>query len=148
MNEHYEKYKEGYKQRAKDWAKRNPERANETNRKWRAKNKERMKSWNCMSKEKQNEYSKTKRDKIRKEILELLGNRCSNPHCLVLNGCSDIRCLQIDHVNGKGNQERKLFKNHAYKYLRHILQKIREGSKDYQLLCANCNVIKRAEKKE
>ena len=89
-----------------------------------------------------------KREKVRKEILELLGKKCSNPDCLVPNGCSDVRCLQIDHVNSNGSQEIKEFGDNGYMYLRHILQNIRMGSRDYQLLCANCNVIKRIEKKE
>ena len=85
--------------------------------------------------------------KRRLEIFFLLGNKCSNPLCLVPNGCSDIRCLQIDHVKGHGNLERKKF-SYTIGYLRNILDKIKSGSRDYQLLCANCNWIKSWENKE
>jgi hypothetical protein len=90
----------------------------------------------------------TKRNKkIRAEIFALLGGRCSNPKCLVPNGCSDSRCLQIDHIHGGGNKRRK--NNHSNNvYYKRILNEIKAGSKDYQLLCANCNWIKRYENNE
>lgn len=83
----------------------------------------------------------------RREILGLLGNKC------VRCGFSDPRALQIDHVNGGGIGERRKFFNSSgrlvyYQYLQYILEKIKAGSKDYQLLCANCNWIKRAEMRE
>jgi len=35
-----------------------------------------------------------------------------------------------------------------FSYYRFILNEIKAGSKDYQLLCANCNWIKKFEEKE
>jgi hypothetical protein len=107
---------------------------------------------------KQREYKKTHRDsvnkwnrgyvsRLRQKIFSLLGNKCSNPGCLVPGGCEDSDCLQIDHVNGNGTKEIRKFR-HADKYYRHILQKIEAGSKDYQLLCVNCNWKKEAKRKE
>jgi len=84
---------------------------------------------------------------MRMNIIELLGNKCSNPNCLVPNGCSDWRALQIDHINGKGNKEFQQLKN-TYQYYKFILEQIKSGSKEYQLLCANCNWIKKYENKE
>ena len=55
-------------------------------------------------------------------------------------GFSDIRALQIDHVYGGGNQERK--KN------RNLTKLISEKPNNYQILCANCNWIKRVENNE
>jgi hypothetical protein len=78
--------------------------------------------------------------RLRNKILELLGNKCSR--C----GFSDIRALQIDHVNGKGLKEIRSMNN--WKYLHRVLDEISKGSKDYQCLCANCNQIKKIEKKE
>jgi hypothetical protein len=80
------------------------------------------------------------------EILNLLDNKCSNPYNLNHGDfIADIRCLQIDHINCGGCKEvRKKGKS----YLRVVLEKIKSGSKDYQLLCANCNWIKRYENKE
>ena len=95
-------------------------------------------------------YNKIHNHKIRMEIFEFLGNKCSNPNCLVPNGCIDIRCLQIDHVHGGGLREKiKIVgKNGNLQQYRFILRQIKLGSKDYQLLCANCNWIKRYENNE
>lgn len=73
----------------------------------------------------------------RKEILELLGGKCCR--C----GFDDVRALQVDHVNGGGHQERKITTsvNKLFKDIKKIPEK-------YQLLCANCNWIKRYENKE
>lgn len=85
--------------------------------------------------------------KISEEIFRLLGNKCSNPNCLIPNRCSDSRCLQIDHVKNNGNLEREKY-GFSAKYRRKILEEIKHGSKDYQLLCANCNAIKESERKK
>jgi len=80
------------------------------------------------------------RKKQRQKILELLGEKCVN--C----GFSDPRALQIDHVNGDGCKDEKRTFRHAY-YVQ-VLKEIKEGSKKYQLLCANCNWIKKFENNE
>ncbi len=81
---------------------------------------------------------------LRKEVINLLGGKCSNPACLVPGGCSDIRCLQIDHIGGLENGSRK---SHIRMYFE-ILDNPDVTCKKYQLLCANCNWIKRVEKHE
>lgn len=91
--------------------------------------------------------AKTIHQKIRNEIIGLLGGKCSNPNCAVPNGMTDKRCLQIDHINGGGCKEARKFSAGSI-YYKHILEQIKAGSKDYQLLCANCNWIKRCEKRE
>ena len=79
----------------------------------------------------------------RNEIIKLLGNKC------IECGFSDVRALQIDHVRGNGSKERNQFrKKSPYAYYRDILREIKDSSKDYQLLCANCNWIKKIEKRE
>ena len=89
--------------------------------------------------------SKKTRSKLRVEIVSLLGGKC------VRCGFEDIRALQIDHVNGGANKEvmkkyGKPYSNcHRYVLIRDA---ILLGSKEYQLLCANCNWIKRFENKE
>lgn len=84
---------------------------------------------------------KKKYQQIVTEIRLLLGNKC------IRCGFSDPRALQIDHVHGKGLDERKQINSGSRFYLI-ILNKIKSGSKDYQLLCANCNCIKRHENNE
>nr|MDO8098602.1 hypothetical protein [Candidatus Njordarchaeota archaeon] len=74
-------------------------------------------------------------------IFELLGNKCAQ--C----GISDQRVLQIDHINGGGRRERMTFQSN-YPYYSHVFEELQQGSKDYQLLCANCNIIKLIESKE
>lgn len=84
---------------------------------------------------------------VKEEIIRLLGGKCANPYNLLPHPdwCNDRACLQIDHINGDGYKERKLY---PYKVIKVILEKIKVGSKDYQLLCANCNWIKREKNKE
>jgi hypothetical protein len=78
--------------------------------------------------------------KLRLKIVKILGSKCSK--CRF----DDWRALQIDHVNGDGVKERKKYT--SWYYYKHILKEIQNGSKKYQLLCANCNCIKRYENKE
>jgi len=78
------------------------------------------------------------------KIMYLLGNKCANPNCPILPEKLDKRALQIDHIHGGGNKEKKNFSGREG-YYGYILKQIKSGSKDYQLLCAYCNWIKRFE---
>lgn len=81
---------------------------------------------------------KSKQDELKLAVFNKLGHVCSS--C----GYSDKRALQIDHVNGGGNQEHKRIKN-ACGFLKKV---IADTNNEYQILCANCNWIKRMENKE
>jgi hypothetical protein len=86
----------------------------------------------------------------REEVIQHLGGRCSAPDCLWINGdgsrgCTDSRCLQIDHVLGDGAVRRKESSEHGTVFYRKIL---RSAPGQYQLLCANCNWIKRSVNQE
>jgi len=74
---------------------------------------------------------------LRFSIFKKYGSRC------IKCGFSDWRALQIDHVNGGGKKETKnLSRIHYY-------QKVLQDTENrYQILCANCNWIKRIEKSE
>lgn len=75
--------------------------------------------------------------KIRTAVVHKLGRVCKK--C----GYSDARALQIDHVHGDGIKERDKRKT--------VYARIMRGEVDvsrYQLLCANCNWIKRWENNE
>lgn len=74
---------------------------------------------------------------LRLAVLAFLGNKCKR--C----GFSDNRALQIDHVHGGGKQELKGLSREQYY---HKVLADSEGL--YQLLCANCNWIKRHENQE
>lgn len=92
--------------------------------------------------------NKIKTIEIKKKIFKLFGNKCANPFNINHGEfLSEIRCLQIDHVNGGVTKERAKSKS-TVKYYELILEKIKAGSKDYQLLCANCNWIKRTTNNE
>jgi len=57
-------------------------------------------------------------------------------------GFDDVRALQIDHVNGGGVAETKGMSRRVF------YERIRTHRIEYQVLCANCNWIKRAERGE
>lgn len=71
----------------------------------------------------------------RLEIIRLLGGKC---RC----GFSDLRAIQIDHVAGGGSQKDGTKEATGYNRYLNTLRAIQNGSRDYQLLCANCNAIK------
>lgn len=81
------------------------------------------------------EYGKIRNLRFREEAIKILGGKCIR--CRE----SDIRVLQIDHVNGGGTKERKLNHNYSKKL-------ILKNPDNYQLLCSNCNWIKRVENNE
>lgn len=88
-------------------------------------------------------YAKIAYKALRNEVVKILGGKCMR--C----GFSDSRALQIDHINGGGRQEVIVFKNVRttyYKTIIHMEEKKRAAK--YQLLCANCNTIKKVENNE
>lgn len=74
-------------------------------------------------------------------VLEAFGARC------IKCGFSDRRALQIDHIDGGGSKERKE-RNSNGAFCKIVLESFLRGENKYQLLCANCNWIKRFEKRE
>jgi hypothetical protein len=75
----------------------------------------------------------------RKKVIDRLGGRCQSPDCRWVNpdgtrGCTDLKCLQVDNKNGEGARGWD-------RYLKMI--KDPKFAERYQLLCANCNWIKR-----
>ena len=77
----------------------------------------------------------------RYEALSKLGNRCSR--C----GFSDERALQIDHISGGGTKERG-GKGYGPAFYKEVVSSLIINEGKFQLLCANCNWIKRVENKE
>lgn len=101
----------------------------------------RNKNW-CLK----NRNTETTRKKIaylkfKMEVLSALGLQC------VKCGNTDHRCLQIDHVNGGGLKDIRQFKS-VQDYFREVIRSSKNHEGKYQLLCANCNCIKRCEKHE
>lgn len=80
--------------------------------------------------------------KIRTLVLTHYGNgKCVCGRC----GFADIRALSIDHINGNGNQMRKVDGNGVDFYNQLKKRGFPEG---YQTLCMNCQFIKRDLNKE
>ena len=73
----------------------------------------------------------------REAVLDKLGRVC------VRCGFSDIRALQVDHVDGGGVKHHII--NRGSSFHKQVLE---DTSGAYQILCANCNWIKRSENKE
>lgn len=83
--------------------------------------------------------------KLRIVALTQAGGRCKI--CLF----ADPRALQFDHVNGGGNRSRRtgrepLGSGDSWPAVRRTLARVRKG--ELQLLCANCNWIKKYERDE
>ena len=135
------------KEYQKRWRARNRDKCNQYSREWYRRNKKKAyaatKRWVKLNPKKVRAAWKRWRDKLRTRVLEKLGNKCANKSCQWQNrdgsrGCKDSRCLQIDHIQGGGTQENlELSRPQFYtKVLNDTLGL-------YQLLCANCNWIKR-----
>lgn len=78
---------------------------------------------------------------LREQVLQRFGGKCER--C----GFSDSRALQIDHIHSDGAKERG--KNRGVTFLNKLLAlKDSELKENYQLLCANCQWIKRCENHE
>jgi hypothetical protein len=83
------------------------------------------------------EASNKSRERKRVKFITEMGGKC------VKCGFSDWRALQVDHIQSDGADEREARHNTA-KWYKHVL----EHPERYQLLCANCNWIKKYELKE
>ena len=103
----------------------NKEKHNEHQRKYRANNMEKIR-------ESERRWWYNRKIKLFKSM----GGQCI--HC----GINDHRVLQIDHINGGGKTEIKKVSRKSYYGL------VKKNPEKYQLLCANCNWIKRWEEKE
>ena len=88
--------------------------------------------------------------KAKLAVVQALGGRCgcNLPSCWHSGPCqiTDHRILQIDHVNGGGKQE--VLKSisggrERIRYYIRIVESAKRGDRKYQLLCANCNWMKR-----
>lgn len=91
------------------------------------------------------EQARSHNERYRAKIRDFFGGKC------VRCGFDDIRALQMDHIKGDGWKERKhqggrgQSLNQRY---REIMDNPDAAREKYQLLCANCNSIKRMENKE
>lgn len=88
---------------------------------------------------KNGEYNRATRANMKFLAIQALGG-C----CMRCGYSADIRALQIDHINSDGKQDRQTLTWYMlYKQVAEL-----GGQGRYQVLCANCNQIKRMEAKE
>jgi hypothetical protein len=98
-------------------------------------------------------YAKMSNAKRKEKIISHYSHgsmRCMNPNCEVPGGATNLLCLTVDHINGGGKkQERELKKQGTNFYAWLIKNNFPpEMEKELQILCNNCQAIKRVENKE
>lgn len=82
---------------------------------------EQFKGYAKKGKNKREQHNKNDHMKRRMKIIELLGGQCANLYFLHDKPFTDVRCLQIDHINGGGNEERRQF-DYMEKYYKYVLE--------------------------
>jgi hypothetical protein len=89
-------------------------------------------------------WSRDKCARIKRRCFELYGSSCKR--C----GFTDFRALQIDHIQGVPRGMRRLKQNphRGGTRLYAAIVAGRYNQDEFQLLCANCNWIKRVENNE
>lgn len=110
-----------------------PERA-AYEKEWRRKNRERIAEY-------QRDWTNRNRVTWRANLFFEFGP-CQ--HC----GFNDPRALQIDHVEGGGNKERRNLWSRLNTHQQYLAVRERFIRGELQILCANCNWIKRNERGE
>ena len=89
-----------------------------------------------------NEQDRNRVFEVKKIIYDVLGGAvCKN--C----GFDDIRALQLDHINGGGSKDKQTNRG-TVKILRLYRNNLEKLKQVYQILCANCNWIKKHENNE
>lgn len=117
---------------------------------WRLANKEKLqlqaKEYYIKNKEKLNIHNRQESKKVvlklRHDVQQKLGNKC------VKCGITDWRILQVDHLKSNGREEFRHLGGTRGIYKRVLSLSVDEMKSEYQLLCANCNVIKVYEQNE
>lgn len=112
----------------KEWYQRNKE----SLRPYKAEN---MRRYRAANPDKYRNQSRDSKRLLRARILERFGAVC------VRCGFSDVRAITLDHKNNNGAMERKQLGERGVH--RRALQS--EHCHEYQMLCMNCQFIKRAE---
>jgi hypothetical protein len=135
--EYRETHREKLNADAKEYYSTHREEQKENNKKYYRTHQKEVINYRSRSREQRKFYRQEHWYKLKMQAYLILGNKCSNPNCAVPGGMTDIRALQVDHINGGGTKEIRNFGND------YIYRKIIDGKKGYQLLCANCNWIKR-----
>jgi len=97
-----------------------------------------------LNKKEQREKTKQRALNLKLTLFSMFGSRC------VKCGFTDHRALQLDHIKGSGAEMRRYTNLHKsrVKYYQWLLNNPEYTLNEIQLLCANCNWIKRFENNE
>ena len=142
---YYESHKEEQRVYTKNYYIKNKKRILKRCKKWYLKNKKKMekykKIWRLKNHERILKTGNAHRQQVKKECFFHYSPDMKCQHC----GYSDIRTLSIDHIDGKGAFHRRKDKNCRNIY---VWLKEREYPSGFQVLCMNCQWIKRVENNE
>lgn len=95
--------------------------------------------YHLRNKNKDNVRTKLNTQFYRKMLFDILGDQCAR--C----GFEDKRALQFDHIKGKGKHDHWKYGGGMERY---YAKRPLSAIKTLQVLCANCNYIKRIENNE
>lgn len=98
-------------------------------------------NWRENNSDQDREAQRVNKERARQEVVDWFGG------CCVKCGFSDWRALQIDHIHGGGLGDART-KQSPHFFRRWLNNHPIEAREHYQLLCANCNWIKRHENNE
>lgn len=98
-------------------------------------------AWKQANPERVRQLNKDSGRRIKLAVFALYGSACQK--C----GFADDRALQIDHINGTGEHKARSHRRSGLSLYSAILRGDM-AQEDFQLLCANCNWIKRVENDE
>jgi hypothetical protein len=171
IKEYQDNYNDTHKEQKKEWCLNHPE---YDPAKWTKEHPEEHKAIACKSMKKarlenpevfrlrdETNYKKDRKKRInatvnarknfRIKLITLLGGKCVNPygfdHSSFEKDIDYMHCLQVDHIDGSGAEDRKETKD-SYMMYRRMYKEVENGSKEYQCLCSNCNWLKRQKNKE
>lgn len=97
------------------------------------------KEWN--SKKENKDHLREYRNRIKLSMIDILGGKC------IKCGFSDIRALQVDHIDSIGRKD-EARNGKGGMYHKQVIKSVLNKENKYQLLCANCNWIKKVENNE
>lgn len=75
---------------------------------------------------------------LKTRLMQILGQ-----DACVYCGCQLFPCLQFDHINSGGTRDAKRFGNQSIRMKQYYIKHPEEARKTLQVLCANCNWLKR-----
>jgi hypothetical protein len=99
-------------------------------------NDQRVREWNLKNHTPRSRKDRENYQKLTHKAHQILGKEI----CKICN-FKDSRAIDIEHIQGKGNKDRKQFSRRNL-FLEDIIKNPEKARKKLQLICRNCNTIK------